>query len=76
MRKELYCNSSTETKKAYLTRAARLLDIIRNHPEMVSSHPVLSGITPDEVKAFEKRRFYRYFEFYKRRCIQSGYISS
>ena len=53
MRKQLYFNPSTETKKAYLTRAAALLDIIRNHPGLIGSHPLLTGMTDAEMKEFE-----------------------
>ena len=53
MRKQLYFNPSTETKKAYLTRAAALLDIIRNHPGLIGSHPLLTGMTDAEMKEYE-----------------------
>ena len=53
MRKHLNIHPSTETKKAYLTRAAALLNVIRNHPSLISSHPLLTGITDAEVHEFE-----------------------
>lgn len=53
MRKELIFDKKIETKKAYLTRMARLLDVIRNHSEQMVEHPQIAGMTTDEVKEFE-----------------------
>lgn len=53
MRKELVFDKKIESKKAYLTRMARLLDVIRNHPEQMMEHPQIAGMTADEVREFE-----------------------
>ena len=53
MRKALYFDPATETRKAYLTRAAQLLDILRDHPELISTHPALEGMAASEIREFE-----------------------
>lgn len=53
MRKELEFDTKIENKKAYLTRMARLLDVMRNHPEQGDEHPQIAGMTADEKKEFE-----------------------
>lgn len=53
MRRHLIFDEKIETKKAYLTRMARLLDVIRNHPEQINEYPQISGMTLEEEKEFE-----------------------
>ena len=53
MRKALYFDPATETRKAYLTRAAQLLDILRDHPELISTHLALEGMAASEIREFE-----------------------
>ena len=53
MRRHLTFDEKIETKKAYLTRMARLLNVIRNHPEQINEYPQISGMTLEEEKEFE-----------------------
>lgn len=53
MRRHLTFDAKIETKKAYLTRMARLLNVIRNHPEQINEYPQISGMTLEEEKEFE-----------------------
>ena len=53
MRAQLVFDSKVESKKSYLTRMARLLDVIRNRPEEMCGYPQIAGISPDEVREFE-----------------------
>lgn len=53
MRAQLVFDNKIESKKSYLTRMARLLDVIRNRPEQICRYPQIAGILPDEVREFE-----------------------
>ena len=53
MRAQLVFDNKVESKKSYLTRMARLLDVIRNRPEEICGYPQIAGISPDEVREFE-----------------------
>lgn len=53
MRAQLVFDNKIESKKSYLTRMARLLDVIRNRPEQICRYPQIAGISPDEVREFE-----------------------
>ena len=54
MRKHLTFDERIETKKAYLTRMARLLNVIRNHPEQINECSQISGMISEEEKEFQK----------------------
>lgn len=53
MRRHLTFDEKIETKKAYLTRMARLLNVIRNHPEQINEYLQILEMTSEEEKEFE-----------------------
>ncbi len=54
MRKVLVFSRSDESMKAYLTRAAALLNILRNDRDLMDEHPEISGMSTAEIKEFEE----------------------